>query len=357
MLSSIRFSGFRNIKDGILDTKSPEIFFIGDNGQGKTNILEAVYVLCYGSSFRLCNDSLMIQKNNNAFSLEGNFSNETVVLKIQNQKKKILIDDKEIADRLTLISRHPCIVFCHDDISFITGTPENRRWFFDQTLSMLSSTYLQNLKDYKKILRMRNSVLKQQDNTLLDIYDEQLAVAGLKIMEWRNRILQEFKDILKEKYKIISGVDEEIDLLYKPSWSSSATIDTCIKNLLDKRSIDFQLKTTTSGPHRDRYTFYRGNDNYSETASTGQCRLLALILRICQATFFTKKTSINTILLLDDVLLELDPEKRIRFIQNLPDYKQAFFTFLPGEPYMNYKKEKTMIYYIHGGQYTYSKSE
>jgi DNA replication and repair protein RecF len=110
------------------------------------------------------------------------------------------------------------------------------------------------------------------------------------------------------------------------------------------------MGVSLSGPHRDHYLFTRSGEDFSQKASTGQRRLLALLLRIAQSVFFTDKTGKKPVLLLDDVLLELDGEKRRKFLLVMPEYEQAFYTFLPGEPYETYRKADTIVYYMKSGQ-------
>ena len=138
---------------------------------------------------------------------------------------------------------------------------------------------------------------------------------------------------------------------YDPSWKESG-YDTAAEMLLQRRDRDIAAGISLSGPHRDRYTFVRDGTEFAGKASTGQRRLLALLLRTAQARRFSEMTGRNPVLLLDDVLLEMDGEKRRRFLLNLPDYDQAFFTFLPEEPFQQYRNEDTLVYYVSGGKIT-----
>jgi len=182
----------------------------------------------------------------------------------------------------------------------------------------------------------------------LDVLDKQLIQIGLNIQRTREREIKEFKPIFESLVVEILGL-EEFELKYYPSWKDGD--EEKIKALLkEKREIDRQTKRTNSGPHRDRYLFYSQGKNYADFASTGQTRLLSLALRVAQALFFQKKTGKKPILLLDDVLLELDPGKRAQFIKRLPPYEQAFFTFLPDSGWGNFKTKESRVYWVQQGR-------
>jgi len=143
--SSLRIVSFRNLGDAEIDLKGKDIFLIGENGQGKTNFLEALYFVSYGSSFRGVRDSELLRTGDRDFSAavkleDSAYSGITVFLK--DGKKNIVLDGKKIEDRKDLLSVAPCIVFCHEDMEFVSGAPERRRWFFDQTQSLCDPLYL-----------------------------------------------------------------------------------------------------------------------------------------------------------------------------------------------------------------------
>jgi DNA replication and repair protein RecF len=136
---------------------------------------------------------------------------------------------------------------------------------------------------------------------------------------------------------------------YVRSWKADQNGADILSRLREKRASDAAAGLTLSGPHRDRYIFAHNGEEFAAKASTGQRRLLALLLRAAQAKRFSQMTGLNPVLLLDDVLLEMDGEKRRRFLSVLPTYDQAFYTFLPEEPYQRYSKEDTLIYKVNAG--------
>ena len=351
---NLKLTDFRNISSASIDTDAGDIVLTGINGQGKTNLLEAVYTLCYGSSFRTASSKECVMHSKDGYSLKGTFINDygekdTITVSFFDNKRKIIINGKEIKDRKELINAIPCVLFCHDDLEFSVGEPERRRFFIDQCLSMYDVVYIDVIRKYKQILKNRNIVLKEQKFDLLEMYDIPLVKEGLEIQKRRKKAIFKFNTIFTSLYEQISGI-EGVKIHYEPSWKSEDENEV-LDYVLSKREGDKAMGTTLSGPHRDRIYFVKDGKNFISTASTGQRRLIALILRIAQATYYTEITGKKPILLMDDVLLELDPNKRQSLTALLPKYDQLFCTFLPGEPYERYKHSTTRIYQIENGDW------
>lgn len=352
---NIEFYNFRNIKGTSINTDSLDIVFLGLNGQGKTNLLEAIYMLCYGSSFRTTNLKEAVTHNQTEMRISAqiatdDFSINKIDFKFENGTKKILIDGKPIKDRKELIYNFPCIVYSHEDINFIKGEPENRRKFFDQMISLYNPLYLDNLRRYYVVLKQRNAAIKNGEYSLLKFYDIRLASYGIQLMTERESILKEFNLLYPDLYKKISDTDQLINIKYRPSWKNFDE-QAIIKELEENFEKDIKLQTTTSGIHRDRFII---NDEYGpfvNTGSTGQLRLASLLLRVAEGHFFLAKTNKKPILLIDDVLLELDSLKRARFLDELKNYEQAFYTFLPQENYFNSEKNNQLVYNISKGNW------
>jgi DNA replication and repair protein RecF len=367
----------------VVDVATRDVFLVGENGQGKTNFLEALYYCAYASSFRGINDNEIAQNGHKDFSaavtifgvskssaaktlepfpegLEGSDDTKNtqskILIKFERGKKNVFIDGKKIEGRNELLSVVPCIVFCHEVMEFVAGSPERQRWFFDQVLSLYDPVYLDDLRCYRRVLKSRNSVLRDyarhkldgSPDTLLDALDQQCTVYGLRLMEKRETAARLFSGIFEKLYREVSGI-ADVNVQYLPSWKCNDE-GGALDLLRKRRAAELAAGISLSGPHRDRYVFACGGADFAATASTGQRRLLALLLRVAQARRFSEMTGRNPILLLDDVLLEMDGEKRRRFIAALPDYDQALYTFLPEEPFQNYRKEDTLVYYVRKGQ-------
>jgi DNA replication and repair protein RecF len=351
---SLKTRAFRNLADGEIDTLGKDVFLVGENGQGKTNVLEALYFCSYGSSFRGAADRELVrlgEKSCSALAALDDPLAGRILIRLEGNKKAIEVDGKAAQDRRELLSVIPCIVFCHEDLVFVSGAPEDRRRFFDQTQSLSDPLYLDDLRKYRRILKTRNAVLKappsKQNRSLLDSLDPQLAQCGLQIMAKREEAARYFSAIFGPLYQAVAGTPG-IGVRYAPSWKEQ-TLEGIGRRLEECREQEEALGASLSGPHRDRYLFVQGGSDFIKTASTGQRRLLALLLRTAQASRYSRITGKNPVLLLDDVLLELDPEKKRRFLDCMPSYDQAFYTFLPDEPFEQYRQSDTLVYQVQNG--------
>lgn len=346
--TSLKTWNFRNLEDQTVELGNKEIFLTGENGHGKSNFLEAVYILSYGSSFRTRQENLIIKHNSKEMTLYGEYSvsneiSNSLSVNISGKTKKISYNGKIVRDRKDFIQNIPCIIFSHEDLSFVNGTPERKRWFFNQTISLYDSGYIDNLRNYRKILKLRNLEIKNGKRELLDVYNYQLAEAGLELQNCRILTINDFNKTFTPLFKDISGLQDDLFIEYLPSWKNCTSIEEVAAKLESKTDTDFILGTTTTGPHRDNFKYNHMARDFAKIASTGQIRLISLILRVAQSIFSFEKTKKKPLLLLDDVLLELDTKRRLKFLEFLPEYEQIFFTFLPGEHYNEYKRDDTAI--------------
>ena len=352
---SASFYNFRNLENATVDISSPEVFLVGKNGQGKTNFLETLYVSSYGTSFRTRSLAQICTKDEKEFSIralykESDNISHTISIIIQDKKKDIQKNFKKIKNSKELISTIPCILFHGDDIEFAVGTPSRKRFFIDQSVSLCNSDFIETLVKYSKALKSRNIILEQKKASLLDSIDEIFASLALLITNERKNIVEEYAKHFSLIYEEISGVSG-VEMVYRPSIKLESEEDLRIL-LAEKRQNDLIDKTSSTGPHRDRIHFIKDKKPFTERASNGQRRLISLVLRMIQAKIYSEKTGRKPIFLMDDILLELDPEKRQKFMELLPPYEQLFCTFLPGEPYKNYKKETTKIFFVEDGRFS-----
>ena len=361
IIKKLVLDNFRNIRDREIDTSAKQIILTGENGQGKTNLLEAIYILCYGNSFRTQNLREAVSYGQDGFRLSSVFEDfqgleRKAEILFDENGKKIRLDNKEIKDRKELIYCLPCIVFSHDDIEFVRGEPENRRRFFDQTMTMYDPVFFDDLRRYKLVLKQRNAAIKDQRISLLDIYDEKLASYGIQIMKARRSVCSSFSSLFPDIYNAVSQEDRGIGIQYRPSWNEEDSVEGIVERLFNQRETDLKMNTTTSGPHRDRFLVTDKNGQFTSGASTGQMRLASLVFRSAQAAFFRQKTGLYPIFLIDDVLLELDTQKRSRYLSYLGHYNQAFFTFLPEEKYFgaffDINNSNTIKYTVTDGRFS-----
>jgi DNA replication and repair protein RecF len=354
---SLRFFNFRNLKDRELSLGAREVFLVGPNGQGKTNLLEAVHLLSVGSSFREKREAAFARDPSAATGLSGRYmapgaGARTLSLQFSpDHRKEFRVDEKTLADRRGLLSEVLCLCFVQQDMQLIVGSPEDRRRFFDQTLVLSDLSFLDSLRSYRQILKSRNLCLRENREDLLDVYDSQLAAQGLILQRRRGELVREFDALFGALLAEISGAEQEVGIRYRPSWDGLRTTDEVMGHLAQRRDRDRLFGATTSGPHRDVCSYVQNGKDYSHFASTGQLRLCALALRVAQARYLSERTSRRPVLLVDDVLLELDPQKKGAFLSRFPGYDQAFFTFLPDESWRSYRTADTLVLDVEGGDF------
>lgn len=363
--TEIRLYQFRNIRNQKVPVHYEQVFLVGPNGQGKTNFLEALYVLAYGKSFRSNRDEPLVLRGEKEMSLTAHFRDgaesriqDEIFVKYVDRQKEIRFNGSAVKDRKQLVELLPVIIFAHDDIDFVKGSPDNQRWFFNQCLSTYQIGFIDSLRSYSKVLRSRNQIIRDGTHELLDVYNSQLALSGLEIVRARAELIREFNTLFTPLFAAVSGISTPLEIEYRPSWkigednSPESESREVISILKSRMETDFQMKTTTSGPHRDRFMFRLGGRDFLQEASTGQVRLMSLLLRAAQSRLFARMSGRKPILLIDDVLLELDGEKRRKFMDELPDYDQVFFTFLPGENIEKYRHGRGIVYRVDSGEYT-----
>lgn len=353
---SLRAYQFRNFDEVLVDLSAPQVFLVGENGQGKTNFLEALYVLSYGSSFRTKKDASLLRRGDTEFALDATHrrdggSSDRLSYRYTGGSKSISVNDTAIRDRKDLIYTVLCVLFSHDDFSFISGAPDQQRLFFDQTLSLYDPIYLDQLRRYGRLLRSRNQALKEGRVDLVELYEVDLSRYGFEIQQFRATATATFNLTFEETFSYISQLPDSLRVEYRPSWREAESAADAERHLSGHRDRDLVLRTTGSGIHRDRFIFRYGDVDFTTIASTGQIRLTSLVLRLAQARFFAGRLEKKPIFLLDDVLLELDLGRRKRFFEFMPELEQSIFTFLPDEPYQHYAQSDTLIYTVKDGRF------
>ena len=351
---SISFQNFRNIKDTTISVDANTIYLIGNNAQGKTNTLEAIYILAYGSSFRTRLLDQICSHGCNSFSLVGEIADShslshTISFRWKDGQRIIHINDHRITDRKELLALLPCIVFSHEDYRYVNGGPDYRRKFFDQTQCLRDQLYADTLHKYNRILKLRNRALKERQLELLDTYDLQLVEEGLKIVKTRQGLATFFEERLTKLFQTIVKEELPLALQYTPSWGEEGESSAILKQLKARRPRDVEITATSAGPHRDTITFIINGHNAAATASTGQIRLLSLLLKILQAELVIKVSTTYPILLIDDVLLELDHTTRRALRAAMPTAGQEFYTFLQGEEHNTLDNQEQIVYQVEDG--------
>lgn len=352
---TLRFFNFRNLADAEVRVDARDVFLVGENGQGKTNFLEAVHLLTHGSSFREKREAAFHRDPHLSTGLSGRYVDAatgatSLSLRMESgRRREISVDERPLSDRRELLTRVLCICLVQQDMEFVSGPPEERRRFFDQTLLLSDPSFLETLRGYRQVLRARNLCLREDRNDLLDIYDVQLAGLGLALQARRAALVEEFDTVFAPLFREIAGQGDGVRIRYRPSWEALRGTDEVVAHLGAQRERDRKVGTTTTGPHRDSCVYIGGGREYVPYASTGQLRLCALSLRVAQAQFLAARTGRKPVLLLDDVLLELDPRRKSAFFARFPPYEQAFCTFLPDESWQAYRATTALVLSVEQG--------
>ena len=352
----ISFLNFRNLADREIGVGARRVLLVGENGQGKTNLLEAVYLLSVASSFRADGDAALLRDPSLPAAIAGRYERgdgppvDLAVRWEQGRHREVRVNGKAVNDRRDLLCQVLCICFVQQDSDFVTGPPEARRRFFDQVLALAHPAWLAAFRDYRRVLRARNAALKAGSRDVLDVLDAQIAPLGLALRERREVLVADFNGVFSPLVGGIMGGDRPVRIRYRPSWAGLDTVEAVVARLGADRGRDLAFGTTTSGPHRDRFTCLVDDRDFAHFASTGQVRLCALALRVAQARFLAERTGRRPVLLLDDVLLELDPGRRWAFVERFPDFEQAFFTLLPGESQLSARSDDALVLSVRGGE-------
>lgn len=334
-LRNITIYQFKNYLQKNFHFEENVIGIYGNNGLGKTNLLDAIYFLCFTKSYFSKTDSNIVQHGLQGMRVEGNFSRngemeKIVVIIRENSRKEILRNGEEYKRFSAHIGQFPAVMIAPDDVELITGTSEIRRKYLDTLLSQLDQQYLQSLINYNKVLQQRNSLLKSAsergyfDEALLDILNKQLTEPGKYIFNFRKKFLQNYLSAVAKSYKQIAGTDELLQLEYY----SQLLEDDFEKLLAIFRQKDIMLQRTTSGIHKDDIELKLEDENFKNVASQGQRKSLLFSLKLKELEELKSAKGFAPILLLDDVFEKLDAGRMQNLLQHVcvESKSQVFIT-------------------------------
>jgi DNA replication and repair protein RecF len=317
-LSRITLEHFRNIPLAELTFDGRQQFFIGQNGQGKTNLLEAVGYLTALRSFRTSDQRILIGHGHDgagiAYELEHELLDDTgVTIKLRPEGKEVTCDGEWVTKFGDYLGRFPTVVFSSQDQQLVRGGPGFRRRWLDLTIAAMDTNYLHYLQEYHRAVLDRNRLLKNGATPLeFAAFELPLATAAGQIVKKRLANVKVLSGYVAAAYGEIAGDKERLSMRYKADQAETET--AAWATLLAKnRPRDLQFKTTGTGPHRDDFELVFGRHAARDFGSEGQQRSLALALRLAQVNYFHERSGVRPVLLADDVLGELDPERRRRF--------------------------------------------
>ncbi len=338
-LTQLRLHQFRSYEELTLMPPKGITVFIGENGAGKTNLLEAIHLCCLGRSHRTSNDRDMVRIGSRTCAVHAKVArtavNDEVGVRLfaqQGERKVIYVNGKTVSRIGELMGHMTCVMFSPEDLDLVKGSPQDRRNFLDMLLSQSQAAYFYAIQTYHSILRQRNALLKEivkgrADSKSLSVWDEQLAKAAAPIVIQRRDAAFAISDLASEHYAFISNREQEhFFMQYQSSLMESMNpADDLLKLLSQSREDDLRRLTTTYGPHRDDVKLMLAQQDMRAFSSQGQARTAALAMRLAQIDILTKAHQETPLLLLDDVLSELDEGRQARLLMRL-DRMQTLLT-------------------------------
>ena len=331
-LKKLTLKNFRNIEEANIEFTSQKTLIIGKNAQGKTNILESVYMLSDLKSTRTSVVADMIKFGQDKFEIsattEKNDTDIDLDISYNSEKKRELKVNKVKCNPRDFKSTIKTVLFSTKDLLLLRGSPQDRRDWLDRAISQIYPAYDERLSVYDKFRVQKNNLLKKDyiDEALLETYNEQLVITGANIIFLRKKFIKEIEKIASEKHKTISEA-EEFTISYTCPFDEIEDISNYLKEeLVKRRSEELGRKQSCVGPHRDDIEFKINNLDAVKFASQGQQRTLVLALKLGELDIIESKTGITPILLLDDVLAELDELRQNYLLKSIENNVQTILT-------------------------------
>lgn len=343
ILKKLYLQHYRNYEQLELDADAQTNIFVGANAQGKTNLLEAIYVLALTKSHRTHKDKELISWAHKEAKVRGivekKYGSSELELYFQPQGKKAKInglEQKKLSDFIGMLN---VVMFAPEDLEIVKGSPGIRRRFMDMEIGQVQPSYIYELNQYQKVLGQKNRLLKQMgqsrdasSESLLDIWNEQLAQFGTKIMQKRQNFINKLQVWAEQIHRGISGQKEQLKIVYEPSFEvhdfSSETVlfnDFMIK-LSHVKVQEINRGMSMIGPHRDDLLFFINDREAHIFGSQGQQRTTALSIKLAEIELIKEEVGEYPLLLLDDVLSELDRNRQTQLLETFQDKVQTFIT-------------------------------
>lgn len=327
----LRISNFRNVGFAELDASAPRVFLLGANGQGKSNMLEALGMATACRSFRTQNMSVLPRRGTEQYALlyeldQERFGPTEVEIHGGRSGRRVLVDGEKVGRLADFIGRFPFVAMSSGDLQLLRGGPAERRRFLDLTLSAVDPEYYSSLRDYHRGVAERNRLLKQGgSNAEFTAFESEIAVRSVALRQARDAMMAKLGAALVRFYALMADVDEGPFLEFRPSSQATDAV-TCQEELARLRKRDSILGATQKGPHRDDFAIGLEVGGARDYASDGQQRGLCVALRLAQVNIFREALGVIPVLLADDVLGELDPRREAGFWKACPDDMQIIAT-------------------------------
>lgn len=356
-IKSIKLENFRNYESLDLTFERGTNILYGDNAQGKTNVLEAIYLSATTKSHRGSKDKEVIRFSDEEAHIRTFLDKDGMEYRVdmhlrKNKSKGIAVNSQQLKKAAELLGLLNVVFFSPEDLSIIKNGPSERRRFVDMELCQIDKTYLYNLNQYIKVVNQRNKLLKDMYfNQIIDgslqIWNMQLLSYGKKLIERRSRFVNELNEIIYDIHKKLSGGREEIQVIYEPD-TKEDTFEEDLKLCNDR---DMKYKTTTVGPHRDDFCFYINGVDIRKYGSQGQQRTAALSLKLSEIEMVRRASKDQPVLLLDDVLSELDSSRQNYLLNSIGDI-QTIITCTGLDEFINNRITIDKIFKVTNGSIT-----
>ena len=353
-IESIKLENFRNYGKLELSLSGGTNLFYGDNAQGKTNILESVYLCGTTKSHRGSKDREIIKFGQEESHIRMNLSKNEILYRIdmhlkKNKAKGIAINGILIHKASELLGLGNFVFFSPEDLNIIKNGPSERRRFLDMELCQLNKVYLYNLMNYNKILMQRNKLLKDiyfhpEYEDTLEIWDAQMVQYGSQVIRAREEFVSQLNDIIYDIHKKLSGGREDLLVTYEKNVSIEDFSDTIQRN----REKDMKLKMSHTGPHRDDLSFMVRDVDIRRFGSQGQQRTTALSLKLAEIELVKEKSRDLPVLLLDDVLSELDGNRQHYLLDSI-DGVQTLITCTGIDDFVENNFQIDRLFYVEDG--------
>ncbi|MGL4655003.1 MAG: DNA replication/repair protein RecF [Sarcina sp.] len=355
-IKSLQLLNYRNYKNLAIELGENVNVFMGDNAQGKTNVLEAIYYCAFAKSHRTNKDKELINVHDEkAFirlEVAKNRLDKRIDINIlKDGKKAISINSIKVSKISELVGTFNVVMFSPEDLRIVKESPGVRRKFIDMELCQLNSKYYYNLVQYNKILVERNTVLKQRnlDEAMLDVYDMQLAQYGKFIINSRLNYIEKLNFYSENIHRDITSGKEFIEFKYISSVKNLDDIEqSLIEQLKTSRRRDIEKRITSVGPHRDDFTILLNNMDAKIYGSQGQQRTAVLTIKFASLRIIKELTGEFPVLLLDDVLSELDFNRKAYILRSIKEI-QSIITCTGIEDLTNYLDEKSKVFKVKDG--------
>lgn len=362
---NIFIENIRLIKNLLIEKTDRINFILGKNAQGKSTVLESLYILCTSKSNRTFKDKEFININENTATVSADIKREkrpdiNLRLTADRNHKKVYWADNTKKSRISdAIGELNSIVFSSDDMEMIKGEPVTRRNYMNLEISQIYPMYINEYASYKKVLIQRNNILKdiknniRQSYDILDVLDIQLAVWGARLIGRRKEFISKINSYAKEIYNEITDRNSDFNIVYQPNPKTDTFDESQLRQYISdqiqaKKDLDLKMGTTHTGPHRDDIDIKINNMSVKNFGSGGEIRSAAFAIKMAEIEIVKEIREEYPIVLLDDLMSELDCDRREKAVQIAGKNCQIFITTTHLDD-INYDKNSTSIYYLEKG--------